>query len=1346
MNQKQRHVRLFISSTFSDMMAEREHLMKIIFPQLRRRCKARFVELTEVDLRWGIPEELSREGKVIEICLSEIDKSRPYFIGILGNRYGWVPGKEELEKQTALTESFPWTKDDIAEGRSITEMEIQYGVLRNPAMDGRAFFYFKGTEENLEEDISAKDKLRLLKQKIAEDKRFPHTYYKSIGELGEMILNDLWNQIDAGFPALEVPDEHEREKIDLAAFAASHKYFSLDAEGNIPAILESIQKNPVTAVYAQSGLGKSALVSAVEKNVANDISVLSYFCGTTPESSALEGLVRYTATELKRRFEIPYNISQKLEDPAALLLAFIQAIPAGNKTLIAFDGLDKLSEEDGFRLLWLPASLPEHVKLLLTTASDEQGKILLKSDIPVFELSPLSSMEKVRLSVRYLNEYSKQLPVDLLNLISGFEIAGNPLVLFTLLNELRIFGRHEDLPQFLNSYVKSKDSDDFFSRFLNRLEQDFPEQEFSVRALLSSLVLAQKGLTETEITQIHQLPPLKWSQVYNALDYHILNKGGKLSLGNPYLVAAVEKRYLSEKDVRNQQLKPLFGHFAGRFSAVKKSNDTSDLHRILEELPELALKADEAPLLLEAVTYMPALKLLFSVHNQKLPYYFAVLGNTYDMPAELHKSLQSYLEKESFSDPAYEAAFLCGHLISAHVSAVQAFPFYYEVLSMFVQSPRRNQYVFETLKELSAAYRQLGSIDEGAEILLNLLPFRNGDDVTEIFDLLPEYFRNKGQSEIAEMLLNDSLNYAVHHSGSSSLRAAVQHNNLARHFDILNNYEKAQKHYAEAARITEALYGSNHSMVQVIASNQGIQMLAHGRFAEAKDVFEKVLQGRIAMYGISHRLTLKTMNSLGVACLKLGEAAEAEKWLTRAWEGQNQLLGPDHKETIITFSNIADLKAIQGDHVAAAANLSVLLERSIAQYGEVHEQTINNAIGLARALKDSGKTEESIQTYSFLIRIQKQFYGDEHMQTAYSLYQRALLRFETGQAEAADVDAVVNWKMMGAEHQREKGNIQAAADNYAEALEIIDKLTQGNHPAVVQVLDNLSGAFNHLKEYSKAAGYSKRIAEMAGELYGQEHPFRLEHQMIYAFNLFLDGQRQEALQQMYGLQEFHEKLMQFPRKHVAGMYRELLSYYNGLNQAIQLQETSKDEMQQLFQQIDQLMAGVENYFRGGHFPEAVATLDQIISNAAVLNQKFAIPYIEAFNHKAMILEKMEEYQAVIDTADAGLEFLGLWNHEFDRRGLYLCKKAANVLMMAEKYDLSITYLNRAMRMNQLENDYPNAETVELNMTLIHYLIEMEKFEEAIELTRNMYPLAIEKLGEEHELTLWYKEIIDRSNN
>lgn len=38
-----RLVRIFISSTFRDFMAERDELVKKVFPELRRRCKDRFV-------------------------------------------------------------------------------------------------------------------------------------------------------------------------------------------------------------------------------------------------------------------------------------------------------------------------------------------------------------------------------------------------------------------------------------------------------------------------------------------------------------------------------------------------------------------------------------------------------------------------------------------------------------------------------------------------------------------------------------------------------------------------------------------------------------------------------------------------------------------------------------------------------------------------------------------------------------------------------------------------------------------------------------------------------------------------------------------------------------------------------------------------------------------------------------------------------------------------------------------------------------------------------------------------------------------------------------------------------
>src|SRR5712692_3979980 len=98
---RQREIRVFVSSTFRDMQEEREELVKRVFPQLRKLCESRGVTWAEVDLRWGISDEQKSEGKVLPICLAEIDKSRPYFIGLLGERYGWIPDaiSQELIKQ-----------------------------------------------------------------------------------------------------------------------------------------------------------------------------------------------------------------------------------------------------------------------------------------------------------------------------------------------------------------------------------------------------------------------------------------------------------------------------------------------------------------------------------------------------------------------------------------------------------------------------------------------------------------------------------------------------------------------------------------------------------------------------------------------------------------------------------------------------------------------------------------------------------------------------------------------------------------------------------------------------------------------------------------------------------------------------------------------------------------------------------------------------------------------------------------------------------------------------------------------------------------------------------------------
>src|ERR671939_425863 len=92
---------LFISSTFTDMHAERDYLQQYVFPELAERLRAHRHHLEVVDLRWGVetasqPQRRAKELLVLKVCFAEIDRSRPFLIGLLGDRYGWIPPAERV--------------------------------------------------------------------------------------------------------------------------------------------------------------------------------------------------------------------------------------------------------------------------------------------------------------------------------------------------------------------------------------------------------------------------------------------------------------------------------------------------------------------------------------------------------------------------------------------------------------------------------------------------------------------------------------------------------------------------------------------------------------------------------------------------------------------------------------------------------------------------------------------------------------------------------------------------------------------------------------------------------------------------------------------------------------------------------------------------------------------------------------------------------------------------------------------------------------------------------------------------------------------------------------------------
>ena len=110
-----RTFRVFVSSTFEDLKAERDALQRDVFPKLRQLCEENGARFQAIDLRWGVRDEAALDQQTMEICLREIERCqetgiKPNFIVLLGDRYGWRPLPARIEAK-----EFERVRDHVAD-------------------------------------------------------------------------------------------------------------------------------------------------------------------------------------------------------------------------------------------------------------------------------------------------------------------------------------------------------------------------------------------------------------------------------------------------------------------------------------------------------------------------------------------------------------------------------------------------------------------------------------------------------------------------------------------------------------------------------------------------------------------------------------------------------------------------------------------------------------------------------------------------------------------------------------------------------------------------------------------------------------------------------------------------------------------------------------------------------------------------------------------------------------------------------------------------------------------------------------------------------------------------------
>ncbi|MDP4221257.1 MAG: DUF4062 domain-containing protein [Bacteroidota bacterium] len=641
----QSELRIFISSTFHDLQEEREYLIKKVFPEIRHLCRERGVEFTEIDLRWGLTEEEATHGKIIRTCLEEIDRCRPYFIGIIGERYGWSPKFHEVQKDAELIRKYPWIEDSSADGASIIDMEFQYGVLQNPSNAFGAYFYFRKNAE-ASTDPNAK-RLESLKKRTRASKR-PVKEFTASKELGEFVRQDLTRLIELHWHKETELPPLEIERASHEAFASTRRRAYILNPQYLKVFNEftsTESHDSPLVISGMSGIGKSSLMAYLAHSYQRRFPsafIVSHYIGASASTSDHSGLLRHICLEIKDRLNLEEEVPSTTEELTREFSNWLAKVQ-DEKLTIFIDALNQL-EGNSVNLGWLPAYIPPNIAVICSTTEGASLNALHERKAVEIELKPLSDEERESIIVRFLGEYHKGLSGAQSKRIANDPKSAIPLFLRTLLEELRLVGNFEEIDSHIEYYLASDDLDDLFKRVLERMEKDYGEP--MLEEFMTLLWSSRRGLSESELLDLlavssvapdnQPVTRLDLSLLLNALDYHLIRKDGLLSFFHDYLRNAVEKRYLGDKDKQ----KALHSKLAKYFATLPVGK------RRIDEEPWQWQNAEDWENFNGSLTNIPLLeKLLDEDRLYELIGYWVKLHDHFD-PASHYRTAIERFEKE----------------------------------------------------------------------------------------------------------------------------------------------------------------------------------------------------------------------------------------------------------------------------------------------------------------------------------------------------------------------------------------------------------------------------------------------------------------------------------------------------------------------------------------------------------------------------------------------------------------------------------------------------------------------------------------------------------------------------
>ena len=375
------------------------------------------------------------------------------------------------------------------EGLSVTALEVEYGVLSDPRMQTRSFFYFReglpyqimGSESSIYSDIYNNDPVAAAKQERLKE-RIRHLFpdrcrnynvgwdnvkrqITGLEDLCKMVENDIWNELEMETSDHIVgsdPRWQDLEKLSLEDFVEQKTRGFVGRKKILDEILKCL--NPISinfdckvsshwglVVEGPSGVGKSALFARTYQEISKnpEIFLLAHSFGSTPQGGKTEVLQRRWIDECYRQLGQVLNLPDhmKNEEMDEALAAGIYQVSKTQRVVILIDAPDQSERSHRGRFLtWLPRVWPRNVRLLVIGIPGE-GTSYIKNNlqgIGQLVLPQVSIDEAEAIADNWCLRYRRYLNPTVKNAILekrtslGESAFGNPLWLTFMVEHLNL--------------------------------------------------------------------------------------------------------------------------------------------------------------------------------------------------------------------------------------------------------------------------------------------------------------------------------------------------------------------------------------------------------------------------------------------------------------------------------------------------------------------------------------------------------------------------------------------------------------------------------------------------------------------------------------------------------------------------------------------------------------------------------------------------------------------------------------------------------------------------------------------------------------------------------------------